>query len=75
MAQEPVLDRKFTFADLEKAMADVQYANTEVKKYQDLVNSARAAMQSHEREREKAQVEVDRFKAVLRKVMANMEPI
>ncbi len=58
------IDKPHTTAELKKdlalAMADVAYAEKEVKEWADRASAARRALESHEREQAKAQLEVER---------------
>lgn len=63
----------YTMQDLTNAVGDMNYAKAEVKKYQDLANSHKAAMESHLRDVVRAQEIVDRYEATVRRIAANLE--
>ena len=66
-------DKPYTYEDLEQAVADFSYAKGELKGWEDKRNSARSAMDSHQKEVDKAVHEVDRRKALVQRILTNLE--
>lgn len=63
---------KPTFTDLARAMQDLSHAEGQVKEWADRAKAAQSALDSHNRERAKAQLEVDRFKAIVDRTLKKM---
>jgi len=63
---------KYTYADLEKAMSDLAHHKGELKKWEAMRNTAKAAMESHQRFVDSAQDAVDRAQGVVDKLIRSL---
>lgn len=71
-SREETPDLKPTFDDLKHAMADLSHAQGEVKNWADRAKAARSALDSHEREQAKAQLEADAKQAKVDLILKKM---
>jgi hypothetical protein len=71
-AKEETPDAKPSFEDLSHAISDLNYAKGQVKEWANRANAARGALESHEREQAKAQLEVDRFQAGVDRILKKL---
>jgi chromosome segregation ATPase len=66
-------EKAATAADLTAAVKDLEYAKGQLKEWEDRAKSARAALESHEREAAKARLEVDRHQKTFDKVLSDLK--
>jgi hypothetical protein len=63
----------YSYEDLEKAMGDLAYHKGQLKEWQARWNTAKSALDSHQRDIDRCQDLVDKAEAMVKKVMSNME--